>query len=85
MKSRSLLAICTVCFLAVSAVAAAQTMQQENQPTIQPATEKSAGPHAPFDHDSSYGGTHASTSSAARAHHQATCSAAPNCDIYFGR
>lgn len=62
-----------------------QTAQSTQSTQSTQAARESAGMQAASTDDTSYGGTPASRSMSAPGHRQGSCSAAPNCDIFFGQ
>lgn len=88
MKSRSILAAGAACLFAVAGTAHSQSLQQEAQPTQQPAAQstmqQNAQDPAQPGTDASYGGVPA-TRTAAGGMHSKACAAGPQCDIFFGQ
>ncbi|MDR5752968.1 MULTISPECIES: hypothetical protein [unclassified Caballeronia] len=62
-----------------------QTMRPMQTAQSTQAAQENAGMQAASTGDTSYGGTPASRSMSAPGHRQGSCSAAPNCDIFFGQ
>lgn len=62
-----------------------QTMRPMQTAQSTQATQENAGMQAASTDDTSYGGTPASRGMSAPGHRPGACSAAPNCDIFFGQ
>ncbi|SAL37570.1 hypothetical protein [Caballeronia telluris] len=62
-----------------------QTMRPMQTAQSTQAAQENAGMQAASTDDTSYGGTPASRSMSAPGQRPSSCSAAPNCDIFFGQ